>query len=563
MLLICLTVLSTTLLSLVPPVDRDALTHHLYVPKLYLKHGGMVELPAIEFSYYPMNLDLLYIIPLFFGNDILPKFIHMMFGLLTAVFIYRYLVRRINFEMALTGAVFFLTIPVIFRLSFTVYVDLGLIFFSFSSLFYLFEWAENRFRWHDLILAGLLCGLALGTKYNGLVVFFLLAAVVPLIYSRMLQLDSTSSSACPVRLSLADRLKSEMRTIGYGSVFIVTALLVFSPWAIRNMIWKGNPLYPLYVSSVVVNNDTPDPVGPKSTPIGRLLKRKLLYDEPMWETLTVPLRIFFSGQDDNPRYFDGKLNPFLIILPLFTLFYRQHKTPLQKIEEACLFIFSTLFVIIAFVSSDMRIRYVAPIIAPLTILSIMGIRDIGFIMLDRFPAFARKYGRWITVCICMAFLVPNMVYMADQFRTVDPVPHILGHMTRDEYIQCHRPEYAAIRHINQNLNHDANILAMFMGRRGYYFDREVRFDDGMLQSILQKAARPDDVLDRLRHSGITHLLTHRGLFGAWMADSLNDRETAILEQTFQKHFELLFNSDGFVLFEIRYGLSGRPNSRPA
>ena len=38
------------LLSCVPPVSRDALTHHLAVPKLYLKHKGMFEIPSIMFS---------------------------------------------------------------------------------------------------------------------------------------------------------------------------------------------------------------------------------------------------------------------------------------------------------------------------------------------------------------------------------------------------------------------------------------------------------------------------------------------------------------------------------
>jgi len=106
-LLICGLIAAMMVLSLVPPTDRDGLTHHLYVPKLYLKYGGMIELPAIEFSYYPMNLDLLYIIPLYFGNDILPKFIHMMFGLFSAAFVYRYLSKRISSEMALGGAAFF------------------------------------------------------------------------------------------------------------------------------------------------------------------------------------------------------------------------------------------------------------------------------------------------------------------------------------------------------------------------------------------------------------------------------------------------------------------------
>ena len=45
-----------SLLNTLPPVSRDALTHHLAVPKLYLQHGGMYEIPELFFSYYPMNL---------------------------------------------------------------------------------------------------------------------------------------------------------------------------------------------------------------------------------------------------------------------------------------------------------------------------------------------------------------------------------------------------------------------------------------------------------------------------------------------------------------------------
>ena len=55
-----------------------------------------------------MNLDLLYIIPLYFGNDIVPKYIHFVFALLTAGLIFNYLKIRINTVYALAGALFFL-----------------------------------------------------------------------------------------------------------------------------------------------------------------------------------------------------------------------------------------------------------------------------------------------------------------------------------------------------------------------------------------------------------------------------------------------------------------------
>jgi 4-amino-4-deoxy-L-arabinose transferase-like glycosyltransferase len=137
---------SIVVLSLVPPVAKDELVHHLAVPKLYLKHGGMYEIPFMPFSYYPMNLQLLYLIPLYFGNDIVPKFIHFSFALLTAYLIFIYLRRRLGSSYALLGAVFFLSIPIVVKLSITAYIDLGVIFFSFASLFFLLRWIESGFQ---------------------------------------------------------------------------------------------------------------------------------------------------------------------------------------------------------------------------------------------------------------------------------------------------------------------------------------------------------------------------------------------------------------------------------
>ena len=121
--LILSVVVSIGILGSVPPVDRDSLTHHLYVPKLYLKHGGIYEIPAVEFSYYPMNLELLYTAALYFCNDIFPKYIHFAFALLTAWLIFRYLKYRLNTLYALYGVLLFLSIPIIVKLSITAYVD--------------------------------------------------------------------------------------------------------------------------------------------------------------------------------------------------------------------------------------------------------------------------------------------------------------------------------------------------------------------------------------------------------------------------------------------------------
>ena len=75
------------ILNFTPPISRDALIHHLAVPKLWLKNGGFYETPWADYSYYPMYINLLYLACLYFKNDIAPKFIHLGFGAGTGVLV--------------------------------------------------------------------------------------------------------------------------------------------------------------------------------------------------------------------------------------------------------------------------------------------------------------------------------------------------------------------------------------------------------------------------------------------------------------------------------------------
>jgi len=264
--LVVVLIFSIVILSCVPPVSKDALIHHLAVPKLYLKHGGMHEIPFMPFSYYPMNLNLLYLIPLYFGNDIVPKFIHFSFALLTAAFMFDYLKRRINAIYALLGIIFFLSIPIIVKLSITVYVDLGLIFFSTASLLLLLKWIEKGFSLKILLLSATFCGLKMGTKYNGLIVFFILTFFVPFLYSRYLQVDK------PRFLAAA----------GYGILFLFVALLFFFPWMIRNYVWTSNPIFPLYDHWFNPNNAINNQI------ISLFPYRRLVYHETWWQIALLP-----------------------------------------------------------------------------------------------------------------------------------------------------------------------------------------------------------------------------------------------------------------------------------
>jgi len=157
------------ILNLTPPISRDALIHHLAVTKLWFKHGGFYEIPWAEYSYYPMNINLPYLVCLYFKNDIAPKFIHLGFGLGTGWLIYLYLKKKFGRNWGLLGTVIFITTPLVVWLSTSAYVDLGMTFFITGSVLAFIRWRDSeysRFKW--LLISSFCMGIAVGSKYNSL-----------------------------------------------------------------------------------------------------------------------------------------------------------------------------------------------------------------------------------------------------------------------------------------------------------------------------------------------------------------------------------------------------------
>ena len=93
--------------------------------------------------------------------------------------VYWHLRSRVEIEYALFGFLFYLSVPIIVKLSISTYVDLGLVFFTTATLLLLIEWINSNHKIRYLLYAGICCGLAAGTKYNGLVTILLLPLLYP------------------------------------------------------------------------------------------------------------------------------------------------------------------------------------------------------------------------------------------------------------------------------------------------------------------------------------------------------------------------------------------------
>ena len=505
-----------------------------------------------------MNLDLLYLIPLYFGNDIIPKYIHFAFALLTGCLIFGYLKQRTGKSLyGFFGALLFLSLPVVVKLSITVYVDLGLIFFSTAALLYILKWAANGYSARHLILSGVFCGLALGTKYNGLVTFFLLACLAPVLYVRGegVALPPGKRPGGPPNGPEHHGGRAALKAVASGVVFSVVALAVFSPWMIRNFIWTRNPVYPLY-SSVFTPNEKKSDIGSAEaaddsaeTGMNHFVARKLVFKESLIETLSIPIRIFFQGEDGDPKYFDGRLNPYLLLFPLLSLLgFRRLPRKLQN-ESMALAGFAVLYLLFAFFQTDMRIRYVAPIIPPLVILAVIGISDLSVYIKGHSSSVFSRCGMGLLILGVALFLVPNLQYAMEQFRIVEPLRYLSGDISRDDYIQKFRPEYAAMRYINRHLPPDARVLGVFLGNRRYYCDRDLIFD-GTLEAGIRSAASAEVLATMLREKGFTHVIIRYDLFDKFILSRLSADRLNLFQAFIKNHTKSLFSEDGHILFEL-------------
>jgi hypothetical protein len=546
-------VFGVLVLSAVPPVSRDALTHHLAVPKLWLKSGNMSEIPTVEFSYYPMNLD------------IIPKYIHFTFALLTAWLIFVFLKdRTAKTHYGLLGALLFLSLPVILKLSITVYVDLGLVFFSTAALLYVLKWASNGNQTRHLLIAGLFCGLGLGTKYNGLISLFLLTCFIPVLYLRTnLQPDEAGDGrAYTSRRQKNAAVMTSLRALQAAALFVLISLLVFSPWMIRNFRWTGNPIYPLYQKTF--NAFHPADTEPELVAglaaeqnmetadggLGHFALRKKVFKETFLELITTPVRIFFQGRDNNPKYFDGQLNPYLFLLPFLAFIGFKRLSKRQIRENLALLSFSVLFLLYTFLQIDMRIRYIAPIIPPLVILSVIGLFQTDTWIRHKWTGAGRRAGFGLVAVAVTGLLALNAHYLVTQFRYIEPISYLSGRVGRDDYIKKYRGEYPAIQFANRELPPTTRLLAIYLGNRIYYSDREIVSDDAFFKKAIAAASSADALADILRSRDFSHLFIRSDFFKYFIFNYLSNEKRRIFNRFLETRTKRLFSEGVYHVLEI-------------
>lgn len=221
-ILTCGFLIAYLLAALAPETGFDALNYHLGVPRLYLEAGGLVPAPHIVYSSFPFFVEMLFTWGLLLQGETLARLFHYFFAAALAAAVFAYARRRLESSAAAPAALALIASPLVGYLSQTAYVDLALAHFVFLS-YVCFERAIERRDSRWFLLAGTFCGLACATKYSGILAPLLLAGWFTRAYA-----------------------KSWKSAVGPALAMIVPCALLIFPWLLKNWIWTGNPVAPIF-----------------------------------------------------------------------------------------------------------------------------------------------------------------------------------------------------------------------------------------------------------------------------------------------------------------------------
>jgi len=531
------------ILNLIPPISRDALVHHLAIPKLWIEHGGIYEIPWANYAYYPMNIDLLYAFCLYFKNDMAPKFIHLAFGVGTGLLIYYYLKPKYGRNWGLLAIVIFISTPIVIWLSTAAYVDLGMTFFTTGSVMAFIKWRDSEYtdiKW--FFISGISMGIAVGSKYNALIAWFIINMLV--------------------MLSVVRDTHKQTTALRYGIYFFVITAFVASPWYVKNYLQTGNPFYPLFggffksLNHHAVLEAAGRHAIEKTPHVSSFKMREILYGENLWETLLIPIRMFFQGKDNSYRYFQGALNPILIIFSPFIMLNR-----ISNKDKFIFVLFTFIFMFMAYILTAKQVRYILPVLPFLAIMAVMGIKGILDKLEKKILLSSLEYGgkiksivRGFVIASVAALLIVNFLYLKYRIETINPFPYLLGKESKEAFLKHHLLHYDAVEYINHNLPIDAKIFTMFLGRRGYYLNRsyknEASFGMKTIRQMVVSSADENTFDNFVQSMNVTHILMRSDLFYKFLHDNFSKAQINRLSELINKRWTKLYDHNRYAVWDI-------------
>jgi hypothetical protein len=450
--------------ALAPPTAVDALLYHLAGPKELLQLGRLMPLPDIAQANFPFTVQMLYLLGLAFGSDELPGLLHLAFTLLLAVATFGLGRRFFGPRAGWMAAAALLSAPIAAYYAPVAYVDFGWALFDFLAVYAFAVWFQaGEPRW--LVVAGLAAGLSLGSKYLGLLTCAAIAVGILLETTRLGRFE-------PIRIA---RLVA---------LFVVPALIVASPWYLKNWLWLGSPLWPFLTAA-----PPPDQTLREGTDIGQYFVRNMTSERTTADYLLLPVRLFLGDAVELPL----ARPPVLFILAPLYLIVRKHRF--------ITYLFGLIVLHLAVWSQGIAtLRYLTPVFPAMSL--------VAAYLLSQGMGSARLRGsvRVIAPALVVLSVLLGIGTIVPILGVDRPFAQLIGLESRNAYLSRMLPDYDAVRYLNEHESEVSRVLVIGDARL-FYLEPPATIDQGLNYAFeLQLASDPRNALAKLQKLGISHVL---------------------------------------------------------
>jgi hypothetical protein len=480
------------------PYDNDSLHSYFNTPWLYTNAGHYIGIQNTDHQGMGQNAEMIYTAVLaLFNIPLITNF--SIVWLILSLFIFYYIFKNFfSKNHVLFGLILFFLSPITMDISMGNKVDNLLLFFFgliFLSLYYFYLEKKPIF----LYLAGIFAGYAIGIKYTAFL--FLVPFAI---------------------FTLLANYKQTKKYLIHYFLAILLSLLIFSPWAIKNIAYYNNPLHPYVFQE---KNYFPELNNFKNFKENRKEELSLLkLNRDKEKNVFLNFFEMFWNQSLKTNSDMGFLS--LLIIPFFFLI-----KPKKKNFLVIFFVF--IFFIPWYLSSWVAPWYVYPGFILLYLIAPGLLRINKFIFLYSFFIYFAIFSLNINI-----FQI-NLDYLSGKTKTSEAIKKI-GYQTTAEYIN--------------NLNLSKNEKIIIVGDFKLAFikknDEIVDFIDPYLQqsgySLMQGEKFFVNFLKKRSIKYILYSTLPKRQFNYWLTDTTLEKYLESYESNIPSIYQSLENFENFL-----------------
>jgi 4-amino-4-deoxy-L-arabinose transferase and related glycosyltransferases of PMT family len=480
--------------ALAPPTAKDTLLYHFAVPKAFIAQGSNAFVEGNIASYLALGTEMHTVWAMLLGGLFserageaaggaviwlfLPVLLMAIFGWAREL--------RVDRRWSLVAVLIVATVPTVYHVSASAYIDVALAVFVTLAVYSLTRWWQTLENgW--LIFVAIFLGAALSAKLTTLFVIAAFALVV------LLRLRKAQENE-PDKVS---------KVAGLGFAALLLAGIIASPWYLRTWVETGSPVFPFYMS-----------VWPGQAP-GWDVDRSNLFQlmnsqyggaakSPI-DYLAAPWNLSVNAQPELAVNFDGVLGvAFLLGLPILVFGLWKFDLPV----EAKIGVGVAVIMFLFWLFSSQQLRYLLPILPLIAIAVAVAISR----MAEKETA--------LSVASQYAFAVAGtagIIVSLAWFLQKAPVRVVLGGETKDKYLARNIDYYPYYQTLNTETEPEAKVWLINMRRDTYNLDRpyfsDYLFEDWTLKRLVWDSRNEQELREKASAMGIQYILTrHDFLF---------------------------------------------------